>query len=57
MTQELLKTLSDLSIGFLALLLLVFVLKSVFSLALQALASKEKIILELIKLLETKFGK
>jgi cell division protein FtsX len=57
MTQELLKTLSDLSIGVLALLLLVFVLKSVFSLALQALASKEKIIMELIKLLEGKFGR
>jgi hypothetical protein len=57
MTTELLTTISDFSIGFLALLLLVFVLRSIFTLATQALASKERIILELIKLLEAKVGK
>jgi hypothetical protein len=57
MNPELLATLSDLSIGLLALLVLIYVLRSVFTLAASALASKERIILELIKLLEAKLEK
>jgi hypothetical protein len=57
MNPELLATLSDLSIGLLALLVLIYVLRSVFNLAASALASKERIIIELIKLLEAKLGK